>query len=149
MSESIESDEFKNKYNKLLVELEKYEISEEDFRNYVYILEEDIRKEIKDSKLMPPYAYSIIIKEAMVYDYNDYVFLELICGFDISKEAMDDITRGGPFIRDFMDNKGNIYIEHLDDIMDDDIQREIMIPTNANARINLTTGYHSAQVDWS
>ncbi len=92
MPERFETDPFKNKYINLLKELEKYDISENDFNDYMHILEHDIEEEIEKAGRVPEYAYRMIIKEVIPYEYRESVYLELLCGFEIIKEKKEDLN---------------------------------------------------------
>lgn len=148
MPERFETDPFKNRYINLLKELEKYDISESDFNDYMYILEHDIEEEIEKAGRVPEYAYRMIIKEVIPYEYMDSVYLELLCGFEIIKEKKADVTVVGPFVEDITDSNGNLYLEHIEDLNDNTVRNECIFPTAADAVMNLTTGEHSASVDW-
>lgn len=148
MPERFEADPYKDKYNNLLRELAKYNVLESDFNYYLYILEDDIKKEIEKAGRVPQYAYRMIIKEALPYDYKGSVYLELICNFEIIDGRKDDVTVAGLFVEDFMDKERNIHLKSPKDLYSPNAEAETMMPNVANAVMNLTTGEHSASIDW-
>jgi hypothetical protein len=148
MQERFETDPFKNKYTDLLEKLKRFHISESDFNDYMYILENDIEMEIKKAGRVPEYAYRMIIKEVIPYEYKEFVYLELFCGFEIIKEKKEDVTVVGPFIDDLTDRDGNLYIEYIEDLDDKTMEDGNMFPVSGNAVMNLGTGEHSASVNW-
>jgi len=148
MPERFETYSFKKKYINILRELKKYDISENDFNDYMYILEKDIEEEIENRGRVPGYAYKMIIKDVLLYEFRESVYLKLLCGFDIIKGKKEDIKIVGPFIEDLTDSNGNLYLEYIEDLKDDTIQNEYLFPSSADAVMDLTTGEHSASVNW-
>lgn len=148
MPERVEGEQYKKKYTDLLKELEKFEISEDDFIWHLYNLEEQIKQEISATGILPEYAYVMVIKEVLPYEYQDNTFLELICTFKPKKENRDDITVVGPFLDDLRSKDGDLIIYDVDDLSDTFIPESMLVPISGNAVVNITTGKYSSRVDW-
>lgn len=148
MPERFESDPFKKKYTNLLRKLEKYNISESDLNDYMYVLEKKIEGEIEDTGRIPEYAYRMIIIDVQLYEFREYEYLELLCGFDIIKGNREDVTVVGPFLEDFIDSNGNFNLKEIEDLNDNTILSSCLLPSSARAIMDLSTGEYSSSVIW-
>lgn len=149
MPEREEGKQYRKKNAELLEKLKEYNISEVDFILYLYTLEEHIANEIREAGRVPKYAYIMIINEVLPYEYRDNIYLELSCSFKPQDGCRDDITVVGPFIEDFEDSDGHVIVYDIDDLSNNDVPNSTLFPLNANAVMNVNTGFCSSRIDWA
>lgn len=114
----------------------------------MYVLEKKIEGEIEDTGRIPGYAYRMIIKDVLLYEFRESVYLELLCGFDIRNGNREDVTVVGPFLEDFIDSNGNFNLKDIEDLNDNTILSSCLLPSSARAIMDLSTGEYSSSVIW-
>lgn len=100
MANVIESRQFIDSYNILTENSFNFNISIEDFDNYISLLKYNILQKIEDTHRVPMYAFKMILNELLSYqniDDNGYTF-DLMCKFEPLEDKLPDLILDNSYI---------------------------------------------------